>query len=83
MIEIDRLYSLLAQTHDLSTAFGDLANAARRYTLPALAKIEPTVIRDLAAASVAFAVQLAIDTGRDPDEMRTLERDLIAKLEAP
>lgn len=64
----------LLLTHDLACAFGELSRAARRHA----AALDP----DLMRAAVAFAVQLAIDTtGRDPAEMRALERDLLAKLD--
>ena len=66
----------LVMTHDLSCTLGALATAAVRIhpSAPPLQNTPPT--RDLLIAAVAFAIQLAIDqTGRDPAEMRVLERD--------
>jgi hypothetical protein len=67
-------------THDLNCVIEQLAREAGYYTRSPDYKH----VMDLAAAAVAFTIQLAIDHGdRDPDEMRTLERDLIAKLAPP
>ena len=74
---------LIHATHDLSCAFGELANAARRYPDDTRLSSAWERARDLAAAAVAFTVQLAIDeAGRDPAEMRALERELISKLKS-
>jgi hypothetical protein len=71
-------------THDLSCAFGDLSASARRFTLPSFLESDQSVHGELAVAAVRFAVQLAIDHGdRDPEEMRKLESDLIAKIAPP
>ena len=74
----------LLLTHDLSCTLGQLAAAACRY--PGDDRVLDVTARpacDLVVAAVAFTIQLAIDEGgRDPDEMRALERDLIARLEA-
>jgi len=70
-------------THDLSCVIGELGNAARRYALPKLLTSEGSVTGDLAAAAVAFTIQLVIDTTeRDPGEMRALEHELLSKLGA-
>ena len=74
----------LLMTHDLSCTLGNLATAASLYPkdAPYPPTTEPT--RNLLVAAVAFTIQLAIDEGgRDPDQMRVLERELIAKLEVP
>ncbi len=71
-------------THDLSCTLDSLAIAAVRIhpSSPPLQRKAPT--RDLLIAAIAFTIQFAIDEGgRDPDEMRALERALIAKLESP
>lgn len=72
-------------THDLSCALGELAGAACLYPnghdtgVPT----ERSPALDLVLAAVAFTVQLAIESGRDPAEMRTLERALIDALGSP
>ena len=72
----------LLMTHDLTCVLGELARAAANYPRGKLSALPP-LPRDLAVAAVAFTIQLAIDEANsDPDQMRTLERDLIAKLEA-
>jgi hypothetical protein len=65
-------------THDLSCTLGQLATAACRYhDMPTYVTSRPG--RDLALAAVAFTIQLTIDsTDRDPAEMRSLERALLA-----
>lgn len=89
-------HTLLFTIHDLSCALGELGNAARRLAItrpPTLASDLATLgdeqrrlVGDLAVAAVAFTVQLAIEvqfaieTGRDPAQMRDLERELIATL---
>lgn len=66
----------LVMTHDLSCTLGQLTAAAGRQP----SGQPPT--RDLVIAAVAFTIQLAIDEGgRDPAQMRALERDLIAALQ--
>lgn len=73
---------LLLMTYDLSCTLGDLGKAANRY--PKDAPYSPTTepMRNLLVAAVAFTIQLAIDEGgRDPAEMRALERELIAKIQ--
>lgn len=74
----------LLMTHDVTCAFGELASAARRSALLRLLAPEaPRALRDLAIAAIAFTIQLAIDeAGRDPAEMRALERSLLAALGA-
>lgn len=74
----------LFMTHDLSLAFGQLGVSARQFTLPSFLSSDRSVTSELAVAAVRFVIQFAIDhCDRDPDEMRTLERDLIAKLDPP
>jgi len=69
-------------THDLTCALGELVRAAIHYPRGKLSALP--LPRDLAVSAVAFTIQLAIDlTDRDSKELRSLERDLIAKLEAP
>jgi hypothetical protein len=69
----------LILTHDVSCALGELARVARRGGLPSADPF--TAVTELAVAAVAFTCQLAIDAaGRDPAEMRALERDLIAAI---
>ena len=83
-MKVDQLSSLLASTHDLSYAFGEMGGAARRFALPALLSSDHSIGGDLAAAAVAFTIQLAIDAaGRDPAEMRRLEEALMAVLKRP
>lgn len=68
-------------THDLSSAFGQLARAALVFPRgkPSVFSMLP---RDLAVAAVGFTIQLAIDlTDRDPADLRALEQKLIAALE--
>ena len=81
---------LLFTVHDLSCALGELESAARRLAItrpPTLASDLSTLgdnhrrlVGDLAVVAVAFTVQLAIETGRDPAQMRELECELIATL---
>lgn len=74
-------------THDVTCAFGELESAARRSTeAPGTrdGRAASLARRDLAIAAVAFTIQLAIDeAGRDPAEMRALERSLFAALGTP
>ena len=81
-MKIDRIYSLVALTHDLTCAFNELSSAARRFTLPAMLSSDRSIGCDLVRAAVALTIQLAIDVAeRDPTEMRALERELVAALE--
>jgi hypothetical protein len=43
---------------------------------------DPVVAVDLVFAAVAFSIQLAIESGRDPAQMRVLERELFSFLKA-
>jgi len=65
-------------THDLTCAIGELGGAACRYSSAADFAARDRSLPKLAVAAVAFTIQLAIESGRDPIEMRALERDLIA-----
>ena len=80
----ESVFLKLVMTHDLSCTLGALVVAAFRIH-PSAPQLQPTApSRELMVAAVAFTIQLAIDEGgRDPAEMRVLERELIAKLEAP
>ncbi len=70
-------------THDLSCTIGQLSTVARRFPNDATTDVTGHSARDLFMAAVAFTIQLAIDeAGRDPAEMRALERDLFAVLES-
>jgi hypothetical protein len=70
----------LFMTHDLSCTISDLITAARLCPRESPFQKAPRG-RDLFVAAVAFTIQLAIDHGgADPEQMRALERDLIAKL---
>ena len=73
-----------AMTHDLSCALEELVRAGRRYTSPSRAASDlPVVSLDLARAAVGLSIQIAIDVaGRDPAQMRALERELIAALQS-
>ena len=66
----------LFMTHDLNCVIEQLTREADYYTRSPGYKRVP----DLAVAAVAFTIQCAIEAGRDPDEMRALERELVAKL---
>lgn len=69
----------LLMTHDIACTLGALGSAACRYTRPLmLSSSGPSATADLAVAAIAFTIQLAIETGRDPDDLRALERELIA-----
>jgi hypothetical protein len=71
----------MLMTHDLTCVLGELARAAANYPRGKLSTL-PMLPRDLAVAAVAFTIQLAIEQeGRDPEQLRALERELIAKLE--
>jgi hypothetical protein len=71
----------LLLTHDLSCVIGNLAVSAARQRSPSSGRA-PMPSRNLMIAAVSFAVQLAIDeSGADPDQMRALERSMVAKLE--
>jgi len=60
----------LLLTHDLSCTLGELNRAAAR----SRRVLEPPLLR----GAIAFTIQLAIDcAGRDPAEMRALERALL------
>lgn len=73
----------LLVTHDLQCAFGGLGVAARHF-VPSFLTSDQSAHGELAVAAVRFVIQFAIDHGdRDPDDMRTLERDLLAKLSFP
>ena len=73
---------LMLMTHDLTCVLGDLARAASHYPRGKPSTL-PMLPRDLAVAAVAFTIQLAIEQeGCDPEQLRALERELIAKLEA-
>ena len=87
--------SMLLGVHDLSCALGELESAARRYVprqrqrldeplrpLPEGPSALDLLAGDLGVAAVGFTIQLAIETGRDPGQMRDLERELIALLRA-
>jgi hypothetical protein len=81
-VKVDRVSQIFSSTHDLSCVMRELARAAGRYTQPAFLSSEHSVTGDLAIAAIGLTIQLAIDAaGRDPAEMRTLERDLYAALE--
>lgn len=82
---------LVLGIHDLTCALGELEKAAVRYVSPR--RFEAPVIDDgtgawrlnllvenLAVAAVGFTIQLAIEAGHDPSQMRDLERDLISLL---
>jgi hypothetical protein len=73
----------LHMTHDLSCALGELGSAARRYALPKALSSEWPVTGELSIAAVAFTIQLAIEEGGNPADLRKLERELIAKLKTP
>ena len=74
----------LHMTHDLSCTLGDLSVAAGQYPRDMPYPTTTEVSRSLFVAAIAFTIQLAIDEcGRDPDQMRALERELIARLEFP
>lgn len=80
-MKTDQVATLLLMTHDLSCAIEELGSAAHRHVLPKLLSSARSVMNDLPMAAVAFTIQFAIDAaGRDPAEMRALERLLIAKL---
>jgi hypothetical protein len=71
----------LLMTHDLLGSLGELRSAARRYTLPRMLSSKRRDEIDLTLTAVAFTIQLAIESGRDPAQMRLLELDLIAALQ--
>jgi hypothetical protein len=60
--------------YDLDQALASLRVAARRYAGTYLP-------RDLLCAAVAFTVQLAIESGHNCEQLRELERELIAGIE--
>lgn len=77
------LITSLFMTHDLSCTLTDLIKAVHRYP-PGVPFQDDKRDRALLIAAVAFAIQLAIDHANgDPDQLRALERELIAKMEAP
>ncbi len=84
-MKLGRLTKLLG-VHDLACALEELGSAARRYALPRLLAASTDrsaldlLVGDLAVVAVAFTIQLAIEIGRDPGQMRDLERELIATL---
>ena len=82
MTPSESIFVHLHMTHDLSCTLGALAKAAGRIHPSPLQNTPLT--RDLLITAVAFTIQLAIDhAGRDPAEMRALERDLFAALKEP
>jgi len=71
-------------THDLTCVVGDLIDAAHRHARQGDRSIHHGDTLALARAAVAFAIQLAAEEeGRDLDQLRALERDLMAKLREP
>jgi hypothetical protein len=73
----------LFMTHDLSCTIGDLGVAARRVPGDPRHDGAFSAMVNLSRTAIAFTIQLAIDhAGRDPEEMRSLERELHAALEA-
>jgi hypothetical protein len=72
---------LLMMTHDLTEALGELTSAARHFTLPRLLSSKRRDEVELTLTAVAFTIQLAIESGCDPAQMRLLELDLIALLQ--
>ena len=79
-MKIEQLAKIHA-THDLSCALAELVSVACRYTRPTRLSSDRSITGDLAIAAVAFVIQLAIDlAGRDPSQMRELERELIEML---
>lgn len=77
---------LVLPVHDLVCALGELERAAVRFS-PLKLPSDPSTMAltnitraNLARAAVAFTIQLAIEVGQDPAQMRALERELIAKV---
>lgn len=67
----------LLLSYDLASALGSLRTMARRE-----ASSSAYLPRDLLCAAIAFTVQLAIESGHDAQQLRTLESQLIASIEA-
>jgi hypothetical protein len=67
----------ILMSHDLVCALGELGGAACRYSNMEDVSARNQVRPKLAVAAVAFTIQLAIEAGRDPAEMRALERELV------
>jgi hypothetical protein len=65
-------------SHDLYCALGELGGAACLHANMPAVQSHDRSRQQLAIAAIAFTIQLAIEAGRDPAEMRALERDLIA-----
>jgi hypothetical protein len=74
--------TIIWTTHDMTEAFNSLGRSAIQFArLPHIALQVSTTLQasaaQLATAAIAFTIQLAIEVGRPPDEMRALERELI------
>lgn len=63
----------ILMSHDLTCALDELRSAACRVTRSPYFAANP----DLAITAVAFTIQLAIEAGHDPAQLRALERELI------
>lgn len=80
-MKLDFFTRCVLPVHDLLCTLGELDKAARSFALrPKFSPAGLAIFKDLAIAAVAFTVQLAIEVGHDPAQMRVLERELIAEL---
>ncbi len=88
-MSLSRLMRIIAgnrvsMTRDLTRTLEELGKAAWSYVNPPMLQLfaERSFGADLAVAAISFTIQLAIELGRDPIEMRGLEFELIATVAA-